>query len=114
METTMVGARLETQFLANRDLLLGFIYSLTRDYDVAEEVFQDVSLVILQEARSGTFVADYMAWSREGARRRVAEHYRKRSRDAAHRLPGSLDQLVDQAFLEHQPVLEAQQTQMAH
>ena len=42
----MVGARLETQFLANRDLLLGFIYSLTRDYDTAEEVFQEVSLVI--------------------------------------------------------------------
>jgi RNA polymerase sigma-70 factor, ECF subfamily len=110
----MAETRLESQFLAHRDLLLGFIYSLTRDFDVAEEVFQEVSLAILQEARGGTRVDNFMAWAREVARRRVGEHYRAKSRDATRRLSDSMDQLVDQAFAEHQPILEAQETQMTN
>jgi RNA polymerase sigma-70 factor, ECF subfamily len=110
----MAESRLESQFLMNRDLLLGFIYSLTRDFDVAEEVFQEVSLVILREARGGTKVGDFMAWAREVGRRRVAEHYRKKAKDPSRQLSDSMDQLVDQAFAEHQPALEAQQTQMTH
>jgi RNA polymerase sigma-70 factor (ECF subfamily) len=114
MGDIMTETRLESQFLAHRDLLLSFIYSLTRDLDVAEEVFQEVSLAILQEARNGTRVDNYMAWAREVARRRIAEYFRTRSKDASRRLPESMDELVDQAFAEHQPVLEAHETQLTH
>ena len=47
----MAPEQLVKQFLDHRDVILGFILALTRDHAVAEEIFQDVAMVILEEAR---------------------------------------------------------------
>jgi RNA polymerase sigma-70 factor, ECF subfamily len=109
----MTASRLVSQFLESRDVLLAFIYSLTRDYGVAEEVFQEVSLVILEEARKEAEIMHFASWSREVARRRVAEYYRKSSRDRAQHLSETLTDAIADAFAEQDVSIEIRQTQMA-
>lgn len=62
--------------LKYRQDLLGYIFALTRDYEIAEEIFQEVALVILNEAATGRKVRKFSAWAREIARRRVANFFR--------------------------------------
>jgi RNA polymerase sigma-70 factor (ECF subfamily) len=95
------------QLLENRDLILGFIFALTRNYDLSEEIFQDVAMAIVEEDRQGTQVLNFMAWAREIGRRRVAEYFRKRLRREAIEQPSvSLAEVIAQGFAENETVLE--------
>ena len=76
----MTQPDLVREFLEYRDVLLGFIYSLTRDPDDAEEVLQNVGLAVVAEAGRGAQVDDFRRWVREIARHRVADHYRNQTR----------------------------------
>lgn len=98
----MSPATLTSDFLQHRQELLGFIFALTRDAVVAEEIFQEVALVILREAAAGREVDPFMPWSREIARRRVAEHYRKAGRGAPVPLTEGMVEVVAQAFEENE------------
>jgi RNA polymerase sigma factor (sigma-70 family) len=103
----MAQGQLVKQFLEARDAILGFIYALTRDFDVSEEIFQDVAMVILEEARRETTVLHFMPWAREIARRRVAEYFRKQAaREARERPSDSLTEAIAQAFVENESMLE--------
>lgn len=93
----MTQPALVREFLEHRRILFSFIFSLTRDFDVAEEVFQEVSVAILDEASRGTEVARFLAWARELARHRVADHFRRARREF---LSDGLGGLVDRAFAE--------------
>lgn len=98
---------LVNQFLEERDTILGFILGLTRDYDVAEEIFQEVAKVILEEANKATAVASFRPWAREIARRRVAEFYRKHARTRAiERASPALEEVITRAFDENDRVLD--------
>jgi RNA polymerase sigma factor (sigma-70 family) len=105
----MAQEPLVKQFLDNRDAILGFILALTRDYDAAEEIFQEVAMVILKEAERATVVANFMAWGREVARRHVADYYKKRARrDRVGQPSGTMEEVIAQAFEENETVLENQ------
>jgi RNA polymerase sigma-70 factor, ECF subfamily len=111
----MAQPEIVRKLLENRDLLLGFIYALTRDYAVAEEVFQETSLAILEESQKLTKVENFPAWSREIARRRVAEYYRKTSRrQGLEQLSGSMAEIIAQAFVENELTSDVQQTRMKY
>jgi RNA polymerase sigma-70 factor (ECF subfamily) len=58
-------------FLQHRRMLFGFIISIVRDRDAAEDVFQEVSAAGIE--RCGVFEegTDFGAWLREIARRRI-------------------------------------------
>jgi len=106
----MVAAPLVKQLLQHRGVLLGFIYALTRDYDAAEEIFQEVAVAILEEARKETDVAHFLAWAREIARRRVREFFRKGAKErAVQPLSEALEEAISQAFAENERALENQQ-----
>ena len=109
----MAYPALVKQFLDHRDAVLGFIFALTRDYDVAEEVFQEVALSILQEAEKQTAVGSFLAWAQGIARRRVADYYRKASRrPSAVPLAEPMTEVVSLAFAENEKLLEADQERM--
>ncbi len=72
--------RLVRDLLDHRDALLGMLLAQTRDYDAAEEIFQEVALEVVREAGRGTRVERFLPWAREVARRRLAEHFRRRAR----------------------------------
>ena len=66
--------------LEHRGALFSFIYVIVRDFDVAEDVFQEVSLAVCescQDFRPGT---SFAAWAREIARRRILAQRRKTGR----------------------------------
>jgi RNA polymerase sigma-70 factor (ECF subfamily) len=91
------------QLLENRDVLLAYICALTRDFDAAEEVFQEVAAAVLGEAGKSTDVVHFLPWAREVARRRVADYYRKQARRRVVEQPsGSMDEVVGQAFTEYE------------
>jgi RNA polymerase sigma-70 factor (ECF subfamily) len=109
----MANPELVRRFLEHRDVLVAFIYALTRDYDAAEEIFQEVALSILGEAEKGTAVGSFPAWAQGIARRRVADYYRKASRErAVQPLPDSLGDMVTLAFSENETMLEGQRERM--
>lgn len=98
---------LGAQLLDHRDGLLGFVLSMTRDYDVAEEIVQEVSLTVLREASRGFVPNEFFAWVLGLARNRVADHYRSRIRDQ--RLLEKLAELADvasAAFLAQPPPVQ--------
>jgi RNA polymerase sigma-70 factor, ECF subfamily len=101
------------QFLEQRDVILGFILALTRDYDAAEEILQEVALVILEEANHQTAVAHFTAWAQGIARRRVADYYRRSTRRrTVEQLTGAMTEVVCQAFEENEEVLDRHQDRM--
>ena len=94
------------RFLENRDVILGFILALTCDYDVAEEIFQEVSLSILEEATRGAQVVQFLPWAREISRHRVADYYRRKAKQAGKERPlDGLPEIVAQAFAENEDSL---------
>lgn len=105
----MAQDQLVKDFLEHRDTLLGFIFALTRDYNLSEDIFQEVATVILEEARKATTVTNFMAWAREVARRRVADYYKKRARREGVEQPlEPLAEVIGQAFEENEAALENQ------
>lgn len=94
--------RLVRDLLDRRDQLLGMLLAQTRDYDVAEEVFQEMALEVVKEAGRGTQVERFLPWIREVARRRLAEYFRRRARRGAELLPGALVDSIGMAFEEEE------------
>ena len=104
----MDQTELVKRFLENRDVILSFIYALTRDYDVAEEVFQNVAVSILQEANRSANVQNFLGWVREVARHRVADYYRQSVRRGGIELPsGAMADVIAQAFQENEITAQA-------
>jgi RNA polymerase sigma-70 factor (ECF subfamily) len=82
------------RLLAQRGMLLGYISSFVRDAHLAEDLFQDVTLVIL---RKGAELADpegFAPWARKIARLEVLNALRKRER-APQPLDGAVLDLLD-------------------
>ena len=101
------------RFLDHRDMILGFIYALTLDYDVAEEVFQDVATSILREGSREANVSNFPVWARQVARHRVADYYRKHARRSAVERPaGAMADVIAQAFVENEVTPQANQSRM--
>jgi RNA polymerase sigma factor (sigma-70 family) len=109
----MSQQELVRRFLEHRDVILGFIYALTLDYDVAEEVFQNVAVSILQEATKPADIGNFQGWAREVARHRVADYYRQHARRQAMEPPsGSMVDVLAQAFGENEITPQANQARM--
>ena len=90
------------EFLEDRDALLGYIYALTRDFDVAEEIFQQVAIVLLEKPTGKEPIRDVHAFAREVARRRVAEFYRLESQRRKREQPSTrMVELIGVSFEEN-------------
>jgi RNA polymerase sigma-70 factor (ECF subfamily) len=99
--------------LEHRDLLLGYLCALTRDHAIAEEVFQETSLVILEEAKKVPRIANFPAWAREIARRRAAAYFRNANRrEGVEQLSGAMTEIIEQAFNENEMSPSDQQRRM--
>jgi RNA polymerase sigma-70 factor, ECF subfamily len=103
---SMTQPNLTRDLLEHRQALLGFIYALTRDFDAAEEIFQETALAILAEAAAGRQVDPFLPWAREVARNRFSVYVRAKGRRVAVMSPELLD-VVAQAFRENDDIHEA-------
>ena len=68
------------ELLRNRESLFAFILALVRDFNEAEELFQEISLRILERAGDFEPGTSFGAWAREFARRTLRETRRLRGR----------------------------------
>ncbi len=80
--------------LAQRAMLLGYISSLVRDDHLAEDLFQDVSLVILKKGGELAEPSGFAPWARKIARLEVLNALRKREK-APRPLDAAVLDLVD-------------------
>lgn len=85
-------------FLAHRDLVFGYILARTRDLAVADDVFQEVSVSILEEQRQES-IQDPVPWIMTVAKRRIADHFRQQvQRRTVEQVSGEAADIVDTAF----------------
>lgn len=68
------------ELLRLRGNLFGFVLSIVRDFDLAEEVFQEVCVRVLEREDRFTEGTNFGAWAREVARRTILEERRLRGR----------------------------------
>lgn len=94
------GQELARRLLEHRDALFSYILALVRNWQTAEELFQEVSLVVLRKERQGESVEQFLPWSREIARRMVLDHWKRSARSRVILSEEALD-AVDRAFEEH-------------
>ena len=66
--------------IESRTELFAFILSAVRDYDAAEDVLQNVSLVLCDKADEYQSGTSFQAWAREIARRKILEYFRRSKR----------------------------------
>lgn len=62
------------KLLENRDALCAFLYMHLRNWHETEDLFQEISLVIMRKANEGLEVRHFKAWSREIARRTLLDY----------------------------------------
>jgi len=65
----------QRQFIQNTDVIRGFICGLLPDLSAADDVFQEVFLVVSEKAESFELETDFMGWVRAIARNKVMQHY---------------------------------------
>lgn len=76
----MTQPQVAQEILRHRGNLFGFIYSLVRDFGLAEELFQEACARILDRQHQFVPGTDFGAWARAFVRAIVFEHHRWRSR----------------------------------
>lgn len=87
------------QFQRDRLRLLAYLRTLVGDPNQAEDLFQEVSVVVLEQAERFERGRDLQAWCRG-----IARNLARRARVAAQReaaLGGELGELVERAFAEN-------------
>src|SRR5437773_4911043 len=68
-----------TEFLANRQQLLSFIYGLVRQPQIAEDIFQETWLKLANSMQQGTVIERPAPWCRKVAKNLVLEHWRRQA-----------------------------------
>jgi len=71
---------LVSRLLENRDSICAYLYAHLRNWDETEELFQEVSLVIMRKANERLEVRYFKAWSREVARRTMLDYWKKKKK----------------------------------
>lgn len=72
----MDNATLIRQFLQHQPAFLGYLIAMTGSHDAAEEVLQDVAVVIMDWGKTEE-IRDFRAWAKEIVRRQALTYLRK-------------------------------------
>lgn len=91
---------LTRQFLSQRHHLLAFVHGLVRDWEVAEEILQEVWICLADAEEKGTPIQAVAKWCRGVAKNLVLHHWR-RQRSVRVVADSRIIELAEQAFAEH-------------
>lgn len=69
------------KLLENRDALCAFLYMHLRNWHETEDLFQEISLVIMRKANAGLEIRHFKAWSREIARRTLLDYWKRKKKN---------------------------------
>jgi len=87
----VLQVRIQKLFLQNAVALRGFILGLVRQPEAADDVLQEVFVVVSQQAEAFRPDGSFLAWARGIARNKVFDYYRRNR---------SAPRLVDEELLE--------------
>ena len=90
------------QYLQFRSEFMGYLYAMTRDFELAEDIYQTSAMVVIEQAEKTEEIRDFRAWAKEVIRRQALHAIRARAvstRHARATSPELLDVISD-AFLE--------------
>ena len=101
--TGAVGGALTRAFLAHRDELFAYALVLVQDPHIAEDVFQELGISIVQEESKGTKTEHFLSWARTILRNRVADYFRKEGRHRRRTCHyDDLAEIIEQSFAENE------------
>jgi RNA polymerase sigma-70 factor, ECF subfamily len=66
--------------ISGRSSLLGYIYSIVRDWGVTDDIFQEVSILVLKKCGAIRDAAHFGAWARSAARLEAISALRRMNR----------------------------------
>ena len=66
------------QYLQLRSEFMGYLYAMTRDAELAEEVYQNAAVVVMEEAEGPEAIRNFRAWAKEVVRRQALHAIRAR------------------------------------
>jgi RNA polymerase sigma factor (sigma-70 family) len=72
-----------SHFLDSASSIARYVRRRVRDAEVAAEIFQDVSLVVLRHRSAPASAENFYAWCHGVARHAIARHFRKQRRQAS-------------------------------
>ncbi|HYG74438.1 MAG TPA: sigma-70 family RNA polymerase sigma factor [Planctomycetota bacterium] len=110
----MQQPKMTRDLLEHRQALLGFLFAFTRNFEAAEEIFQETALAILDEAAAGKQVEPFLPWAREVARRRAAEYLRESRNRKSMPLPDSMLDALARSFDENDESKEETRARQKH
>ncbi|MGB0760200.1 MAG: RNA polymerase sigma factor [Rubripirellula sp.] len=72
------------QYLQLRSEFMGYLYAITRDAELSEEVYQNAAVVVIQKADSDENIHDFRSWAKEVIRRQALHAIRTRETAQRH------------------------------
>src|SRR5258706_15517918 len=91
----MVDEPLIKQLLRHQGLFMGYLVAITRDLGAAEEIFQNVAVVILEQGPKEP-IRGFHAWAKEIVRRQALHYLREKSQAQRRSMA---PQLLERSFL---------------
>ncbi len=65
-------------YLQLRSEFLGYLYAMTRDAELAEEIYQNAAVVVIEEMDQPETIRNFCAWAKEVVRRQALHAIRAR------------------------------------
>ena len=72
------------QYLQLRSEFMGYLYAMTRDAELSEDVYQNAAVVIMEQAEKPETIRSFRAWAKEVIRRQALHAIRARATSAKH------------------------------
>lgn len=72
------------QYLQLRSEFMGYLYAITRDAELAEEIYQNAAVVVIEKADQPETIRNFRAWAKEVVRRQALHAIRARAAAARH------------------------------
>lgn len=66
------------QYLQLRSEFMGYLYAMTRDAELAEEVYQNAAVIVIEQAEEPETIRNFRAWAKEVVRRQALHAIRAR------------------------------------
>ena len=76
----MPDAPLIKRFLQHQSEFMSYLMAITRNFDAAEEIFQNAAVVVMEQALTPEPIHDFRAWAKEVVRRQALHYWQKEVR----------------------------------
>ena len=88
------------QFLQHESDFMGYLMAMTRDFEAAEEIFQNAAIVVMEKAGQNEPIRDFRAWAKEVVRRQALHYFRTAGQQRSLNMDPQLLEQISASFME--------------